>query len=388
MVTRIGIVGTGFISRHFYMSTPNYADYSVSRVLTRRPVNDCTDYPAQDGLTNSVDELVDNCDLVLECTGDPIYATDVIDKATQAELPVVTMNTEFHVTAGSYFVGRGLVSEAEGDQPGSQAALKEEAVELGFQPLVFGNMKGFLNHHPTLEDMEFWSKKQGISLPMVTSFTDGTKLQMEQALVANGLDADIARTGLVGPEVDDLQAAADLLAEHAQTTGRAISDYMLSRNVQHGVFVVATHDQEQQACLNYLKLGNGPNYVVQKTSIFAHLEIIKTIRRVVEQGRVLLNNSECPRISVAAVAKQRLTRGTRIGIGIGSFDVRGVAVRIAENADHFPIGLLQNVVIKRTVEPEQILNFDDIELDESLALKAWVSIRKKVLRQAARAPSE
>ena len=279
-------------------------------------------------------------------------------------------------------------AEVPGDQPGSQAALKEEAIELGFKPLVFGNMKGFLNHHPTLEEMKFWGKKQGISLSMVTSFTDGTKLQLEQALVANGLDADIARTGLVGPEMDDVQAAADLLAEHAQTTGRAISDYILSRNLQHGVFVVGTHDQEQQACLSYLKLGNGPNYVVRKSSIFAHMEIIKTIRRVVEQGRVLLNNSECPRISVAAVAKQKLTRGTRIGIGIGSFDVRGVAVRIAENADHVPIGLLQNVAIKRAVETEQILDLDDVELDESLALSAWLSTRKKVLQRAARAHSK
>ena len=85
---------------------------------------------------------------------------------------------------------------------------------------------------------------------------------------------------------------------------------------------------------------------------------------------------------MAAVAKRMLTRGTRIGVGIGSFDVRGVAVRIVENVNHVPIGLVQTAVIRRTIEPEQILSFEDVELRESLALSAWLSTRKKVLQRA------
>ena len=45
-------------------------------------------------------------------------------------------------------------------------------------------MKGFLNHHPTPGEMRYWAKRQGISLRQVTSFTDGTKIQIEQAFVA------------------------------------------------------------------------------------------------------------------------------------------------------------------------------------------------------------
>ena len=58
------------------------------------------------------------------------------------------------VTAGSCFVHKGNLSEAEGDQPGCQAALKEEAEALGFRAVVYGNMKGVLNHEPTREDVE------------------------------------------------------------------------------------------------------------------------------------------------------------------------------------------------------------------------------------------
>ena len=50
------------------------------------------------------------------------------------------------------FVERGLLSEAEGDQPGCLAALAEDAVATGFQPLVYCNMKAFLNRDPNPEE--------------------------------------------------------------------------------------------------------------------------------------------------------------------------------------------------------------------------------------------
>ena len=44
---------------------------------------------------------------------------------------------------------------------------------------------------------------------MVTSFTDGTKVQIEQCLVANGLDAGIAKEDLIGLETGDLKHAGN-----------------------------------------------------------------------------------------------------------------------------------------------------------------------------------
>jgi len=178
---RIGIVGTGFLARGFVMALEEQKDLIVSKVLTRTSIQERTDFPRQDLLTNSVDELIDNSDLIVECSGDVIHATDIVDKVLSASLAVVTMNSELQVTTGSYFVGRGFITEAEGDQPGCLAALRENVVQMGFRPLVYGNIKGFLNHHPTRAEMEFWARKQNLSLEQVTSFTDGTKIQFEQA---------------------------------------------------------------------------------------------------------------------------------------------------------------------------------------------------------------
>ncbi len=367
---RIGIVGTGFVSRHFALTVPHHPGYRIGAVLTRRDPTTCV-HPAGDLVTRDLAAVLDASDVLLECSGDPLHATDVVEEAVARGLPVVTMNAEFHVTAGSYFVGRGLVTEAEGDQPGCEAALAEEARTLGFRPLVYGNMKGFLNLDPTPEEMEYWGARQGISLPMVTSFTDGTKVQIEQALVANGLGATVAAPGMVGLAEDDLGSASAELGRRARDLGRPIAEYVLSRSLPHGVFIVAEHDAAQAPALEYLKLGPGPYYTLVRNNIFVHLEIMKTIRRVVEEGRGLLDNSAHPEISVVAVAKRDLAPGTRIAQGIGSFDVRGEARRIREVPDHVPIGLLQDATIVRSVERGAVLTVADVELPERLAVAAW-----------------
>ncbi|MFH1243856.1 MAG: NAD(P)-dependent oxidoreductase [Pseudomonadota bacterium] len=359
------------------MALDEHEDLVVSKVLTRTDIGKRTDFPRQDLLTNSIDELVDHSDLIVECSGDVIHATNVIDKVMAASLPVVTMDSELHVTTGSYFAQRGFITEAEGDQPGCLAGLRENAIQMGFRPFVYGNIKRFLNHSPTRDEMEFWAQKQGLTLERVTSFTDGTKVQIEQALVANGLGAGIAVDGLLGITSDDVDAGAEILAKQAKTLGYAISDFILSPKLPSGVFVVAEHDGRQKEYLRNYKLGEGPYYVLLQNFHLCHLEIPKTIRRVLNGGGVLLNNSTNPTISVAAIAKKPLAPGYVIRQGIGSFDVRGIAVSIAQNPGHVPIGLLSNAVVTRHIEPGQKINFDDVEIPERLALNAWRETEQK-----------
>ncbi|MCM2675837.1 hypothetical protein [Alkalicoccobacillus plakortidis] len=98
---------------------------------------------------------------------------------------------------------------------------------------------------------------------------------------------------------------------------------------------------------------------------------MKTIRRVSQGGDILLNNGLSPKIGVAAVTKRNLKPEELIKKGIGSFQVRGEAIRLSEEPNHIPIGLLRDAVVKRPIEPGQILTFDDVEIEESTALRAW-----------------
>lgn len=372
-LARIGIVGTGFIATHLALSADKNPDYSVARVLTRRDPNTVTGFP-EGVVTNSPGTLVSSVDVIIECSGDPLWATEVIVEAIGAGIPVVTVDTEFHITTGSALVGRGLITEAEGDQPGSLAALHEEAVAMGFRPVAYGNMKGFLNPDPSVEDMEYWGAKQGISLPMVTSFTDGTKVQAEQILVGNHFGATIAGEGMLSPAVDDLQEGTDRLVEGYEAAGRPITDYIVGQGLPHGIFIVATHDVRQAPALAYYKMGDGPYYTLIKPSVLVHLEVFKTVQRVLEAGTVLLDNSNDPELSLAAKAKRSLRPGERIEAGIGSFDLRGHAIRIEDHPDHVPIGLIRNATVARPIERDQLIRENDLELPESLAARLWREI--------------
>ncbi|SEH83529.1 Predicted homoserine dehydrogenase, contains C-terminal SAF domain [Stutzerimonas xanthomarina] len=367
---KIGVSGTGMIAHCFIrLIKQHYQDIEVSRVLTRRPLNSFTDFPLPERLTNSVDHLIDGAGLIVECSGDVFHGTEVIERAFEAGLPVVTINAELQVTTGSYLAAKGFITEAEGDQPGSLAALHEEALMMGFKPLVYGNMKGYLNHDPSVEDMRYWAKRQGISVDQTTSFTDGTKVQIEQAIVGNGLGATISKQGLEGLASTNLTESGNLLGMMADRLGQPIVDYVVpSGYPAGGVFLVCRHDDDQRAAIEYFKLGPGPYYTLVRPFHLCSLEVGKTVRRVLDGGDVLLNNSTAPTLGVGAIAKRAMRPGELIERGIGGFQFRGEALKLDQHPDHVPIGLLRKTALRRAVEPGQLITFDDIDILPSRVL--------------------
>src|SRR5690554_3040217 len=363
---RVGLIGTGAIRRSAAaMILRHRPDLRLSAIHNRRPFDSLADCPAPEVLTDSLDALIERSDVVLECSGDVGLATAVAGKAVAAGLPLVSLNTEFHVTTGSHFAGRGLVTEAEGDQPGCMAALREEALAMGFAPLVYGNLKGFLNLNPDPEEMAYWAKRQGISVLNTTGATDGTKVQMEQAMIANGLGGGILRRGLLGLETHDLQAGAGELAALADKAGEPIADYILSNRQVPGVFLVARHDEDQAGMLRYYKLGDGPYYILVKPYHLCSLEVAKTLRRVLDGGGALIDNSPRPRIGVVAIAKRRHEPCMRIELEHDDFEVRGEEARHSAVPSHVPIGALHDAVVRRRIEPGEILRFEDVDLPDN-----------------------
>lgn len=375
---RVGIVGTGFIAIGLCLALKSSPDMLVSRVLTRRHVSEVRQMEGVQ-MTNSLQEFLSECDVVVECSGDIVQASKVVDEAQQRGVPVVTMATEFHVTVGSYFADRGVLTEAEGDQPGSLALLHEEVVQMGFKPLVYGNMKGFLNHNPTEKEMDYWAKRNGISRQQVVSFTDGTKMQFEQALVANGFGASIYQQGMIGPKDLSLEEAGALLGEKAKEYGMPLSDYVLNSKLPPGVFVVAEHPTERPEVLRYLKLGDGPYYTLLRPYHLCHLEVPRTIRRILSQQPILLNNSSSPTVHVVAIAKRDLPAGHVIETAIGGMDLRGEAALILDTPDAVGLGMLKNARLKHSIAQGQMVELSDVELPDSLAKTAWMSIREGCL---------
>ena len=368
---KIGIVGTGGIGRGLAKLVARRSDFEISGILTRR-----TDYIENLGVSQRLitmhpEKLMESSDVIVVSTGDVMYSTFIIDLAFTYQLPVVTMDADTQVVSGSWLSKRGILTEANGDQPGCLAALNLEVIQMGFKPLVYGNIKGFLDLNPSLESMIYWGQKQGYSLNSVTSFTDGTKLQIEQCLAANFFGLDIAEQGMIGLETNDFEAGAFALGREAMDRKKVLSDYIISRESPPGVFITATHQEDLVAELKTYKMGDGPFYLLYKPNHLCFFEIPNSILNLVHKNEILMDNSIQPRISVGAIAKRKLEGGSSINKAIGSMELRGETVEIKAQPKHVPIGLMSQARLIRDVEPGQLVTFDDVELPESLAYTAW-----------------
>jgi predicted homoserine dehydrogenase-like protein len=246
---------------------------------------------------------------------------------------------------------------------------------MGFKPLVYGNIKGFLNHNPTPEEMAYWAHRNGISLSTVTSFTDGTKLQLEQVLIGNGMGASITQRGMTGLRDLPLVETGHALGAKAREMSNAIADWVLNPTLPAGVFVVGEHPTASPEVLRYLKLGDGPFYTLLRPYHLCQFEIPRTMRRILRGDGPLLNNGATPTLQGVAVAKGDLAAGTVIQNPIGGWDVRGEAVRIQDEPDAPPIGLLHGAILRHSVAPGQIIRLSDVDIPDSLAKTAWEAVR-------------
>lgn len=118
-------------------------------------------------------------------------------------------------------------------------------------------------------------------------------------------------------------------------------------------------------------MGEGPFYLHYKPIHLCYFSIPETIKRLYHYNEILLDNGQSPTVGVAAAAKKPLAPGTVIERGIGSFEIRGEAVEIWKENEMVPVGLMSGARIKRAIEPEETITFNDVEIPESQALKAW-----------------
>lgn len=384
--TRVGVVGTGFIARGAMAVIAGDASLRIHRVLTRRPIASVEAVP-EGLLTNAIDELLEHSDIVFESSGDPLHATVVVERALAAGKRVVTMNSEFHVTTGSFFEGAGYLSEAEGDQPGAMALLKQDAEAMAFRPLAYVNIKGFLDPTPDRNAMEYWSARQELSLPETISFTDGTKVQIEQVLCANGLGASLVRDGLVGRRVEDI-TETDFLVEAATAIGGPVSDFVIAPSAPPGVFILADHGVRESlphyGPYEKLLTKERTAYLLLRPYHLCALEVAKGIRKARDGAPPLLTNGPVPYASAAAIAKKELPVGTLIEHAIGGFDVRGEAVVAADHPNHVPIGLLKGARVRQRVEAGEKIDFGHVDLPESRAAEIWRHLREKIIDRRAR----
>jgi predicted homoserine dehydrogenase-like protein len=131
-----------------------------------------------------------------------------------------------------------------------------------------------------------------------------------------------------------------------------------------GVFVVVTSDDPTVVEeLEYLKLGDGPYFVLYRPYHLASIEAPRTITTAVLYGTPALQASHWV-AEVVATAKRDLVPGDVID-GIGGTHVRGVVYPVEEAGGLLLLGLAEGATVTRPVRAGEPVPADAVETVES-----------------------
>jgi predicted homoserine dehydrogenase-like protein len=319
--------------------------------------------------------------VLVEATSSVYGALEHCVAALHNGVDVVLMNAEVdlafgvHLRALAESMGQ-LVSTDAGDQHGVLMRLAEEMRLWGVRPILYGNVKGFLDRRATPQSIEGEAWKRNLSPGQCCAYTDGSKLNIEMALTGNATGAAPAIDGMIGRPCAHVN---DVLAHLDQRTrcpdpGRPEVDYVLGAEPGGGVYVVGLPEDSAEAkLLSYYKVpsSNG-RYLFHRPHHLCHLETPSAILRLHQLRRPLPGGPMARHLDVFAHAKTSLRSGARITSSIGSEHLYGL-VRTAEDGDAddgMPQCLLEALIecrgpvaLRHDLAVDAPIRLGDLELD-------------------------
>jgi predicted homoserine dehydrogenase-like protein len=338
--------------------------------------------------------VTDNAELIaastlieclVEATGHVEYGARATLAAIEHKKHMVLMNAELDGTVGPILKTKAdaagvILTGSDGDQPAVEINLVRFVESIGLTPRVCGNIKGLQDRYRNPTTQESFAKQWGQTPSMVTSFADGTKISFEQAIVANATGMKVAQRGMIGIEhkghVDELTGSYDLdmLREHG-----GIVEYVVGSVPSPGVYVFAeAHDTTQAHYLNYGKLGTGPLYSFYVPYHLTIFEVPLSVARVVLFGDTPIAPLNGPVVEVITAAKVSIDTGTTLD-GLGEYLTYGMCENadVARRENLLPMGLAEGCVLKRSVEKDAFITFDDVELPtDTVTHQLWFEQEK------------
>lgn len=309
-------------------------------------------------------------DVVVEATGVPEVGAQVGEACLTAGKHVIMLNVECDVTIGLALADiahrAGVVyTVADGDEPVCAKELFDFATELSFEVVSAGKGK----NNPfiptaTPESCAAEATAKRMNPKMLASFQDGSKTMIEMAALANatGLRIDVPGMHGVTASVDELRRTLIPTSDGGVLSSSGCVDY--AYGPAPGVFVVVTSDDPTVVEeLEYLKLGDGPYFVLYRPYHLASIEAPRTITTAVLHNTPALQASHWV-AEVVATAKRDLVPGDVID-GIGGTHVRGVVYPAEQAHGLLLLGLAEGGTVTRPVRAGEPIPADAVETVES-----------------------
>jgi len=333
-------------------------------------------------------------DVLVEATNSVTAGVRTVECALENRVNVVLTNSEVDLLLGTWLHGLAeekgaLITSDAGDQPGVIVRMIEEIRLWGFDIRMAGNIKGFLNRYATAEDIDEWAREYNLSPSMCVSFTDGTKVNIEMALIANATGLRPWCRGMEGPTAGHVSEALEKF-DFTRYGDGGVVDYVLGAQPGGGVFVVGYCDVPlQRSYMRYYKQGEGPYYVFYRPYHLCHIETPRAIAGMCLFGRKAMAPDFGRVAGVATFAKRDLKKGTRFRQAIGSDLFYGMidTNEALERDGAAPVALLEapegNVItLGRDVARDEMIRFEDVEIPEGVLLERYGRQRRMITADA------
>jgi predicted homoserine dehydrogenase-like protein len=396
---RVGIIGTGAMGLGMINQITRYTpgmkvvasfNRNIEKAISAYRASGLNEYFVANGnvkeardavnsgkplITNDIDLLMElgGIDVIVEATGTIEFAMKTIFKAFDRGMSVMSFNAELDSTFGPLLKKMAdengvRYSLSDGDQPGVTMNLYRYIKGMGFEPLLCGNIKGLQDHYRNPDTQKGFAAQWNMTPEMVTSFADGSKISFEQSCIANATGMKVARRGMFGynstDHVDDMKHLYDI--DQLKEIG-GIVDYVVGAKPSPGVFIYATtEDPNSVKFLKYGKLGDGPLYSFFVPYHLLFFDIASSICRLIDFNDPVIVAKNGLVVDVVATAKVNIEKGEVLD-GIGGFKTYGVCENhdVVINERLLPMALASGSRLKRNIARDEVLTFDDIEVDEN-----------------------
>lgn len=286
---------------------------------------------------------------------------------------VVMMNFEAEMMYGPVLLRaaqeEGVVYTcADGDQPTVIKRMIDEIELWGLDIVMAGNIKNYLDRYTDPVKIAPEADKRTLDHKMCSSYTDGTKLCVEMAVLANAINGKTAVPGMFGHRMKHVNEIFNYVNfDEVWDRKHPLVDYVLGSEPKGGVFVVAhTADKFQQYTFNWFPpdVGPGPYYVFSRPYHLGHIEAMQCVAEAYLDGTARLQPVHGMRTNVQTFAKRNLKAGERLD-GMGGFNSYGLIENLDTNLNNpgLPILLNDNLKLKRDIAKDERIALEDVEFD-------------------------
>lgn len=315
----------------------------------------------------------ENIDVFIDASTEIEEAVNINSLALNNNTHLVMMNAEADLIFGPYLNSIAqkndlVYTSCDGDQPGVIKRIVDEVQLWGFKPIMLGNIKGYLDYYSNPTKIIPEADKRNLDYKMCTSFTDGTKVNIEMSLLANAYNGKALKAGMNGYIMDNVVDVFNHYNFEDFKKSEVIVEYILGAIPKGGVFVVGYCDNEfQQDLINYYSSGTITNNnfnLFYRPYHLCHIESIRTITEAVLDNKSLLKPNNGFKTNVFTYAKRDIKKGEILD-GIGGYLCYGLIENVEKNNNDqgIPICLANEIQVKNDIKKDNKIYLKDVHID-------------------------